>query len=89
VQKFKKDTGVFPNALTDLIARDENHVSVKVKPGTYNGPYLAGSDGINGTAIPKNPLVVADDTNIDHHWTYDRNTGMVNGAQDHLDPAWQ
>jgi len=49
----------------------------KVEQGRYKGPYLRGTDGINGTAIPKNPLVDPSDSVIEHHWNYNPSTGQV------------
>ncbi len=84
IQKFNHDTGVNPDSLKDLIAISAKDVKAKIKPGSYKGPYLRGTDGIDGTAIPKNPLVDPKDTNIEHHWVYDSMNGLVKPSQDHM-----
>jgi len=81
VSHFHKDTGVYPDSLTDLVASSDSGLATKVSPGTYHGPYIIGvTDLIDGTHLPSNPQVDKHDTVIEHHWSYDKTTGAVSSA---------
>jgi len=75
IKDFKDDTGVYPADLLDLTITDEYILQAKVKPGTYKGPYLTGTNGIDSTAIPVNPFKDPAGA-ITVHWNYDAKTEL-------------
>lgn len=95
LEKFKSDTGEYPASLSGLYAAAGTNppgaISTGgVMPGTYKGPYLTAQGGLNGTPIPRNPLVsssiiVADTTeapsaNPTANWSYTPSNGKISPA---------
>ncbi|MHB9026287.1 MAG: type II secretion system protein GspG [Armatimonadota bacterium] len=89
IAMFEADTGEYPASLKDLIALEEGMLKARVPKGSYQGPYLTGSSGIDGTGIPYNPFIKypgktdreeVDDPVIEHHWSYSPKDGKVHSA---------
>ncbi len=95
LEKFKSDTGEYPLTLAGLYAPPDFNppgaISTSgIMPGTYKGPYLGSQGGLNGTPIPRNPLVsssiiVADTTaapnaNPTANWSYTPSNGKISPA---------
>ena len=76
LSQFQAHTGVYPDALADLVLPAGGHPSGTF-PRTYQGPYLPAGEGIAGSGIPINPYVGPGDHNIGHHWRYNSDTGAV------------
>lgn len=83
LEQFQADTGAYPSVLTDLVRAktdapaagvDENGDNVDIPAGSYQGPYLNTSGGINNNGLPVNPFKDpqdADYTDETAHWTYE------------------
>lgn len=95
IEKFKSDTGEYPASLAGLYAVEGSNPAGSVSasgvmPGTYKGPYLGSQGGINGTPIPRNPLVTSSITTADTtaaptatpsaNWSYTPADGKVSPA---------
>ena len=88
IDQFKADTGAYPATLIDLTAKTGTQVKAKIKPGSYNGPYLPVAGGIGDTGIRINPYAVKNDlrgnavipTDPALHWHYDPITGTIHPA---------
>ncbi len=86
IARFHQDTGHYPARLSDLVARDEHQLRTPVQQGSYRGPYLSKTGGINGTGIPINPFaqLTGKDQSIEavinHNWRYSASTGKVRSA---------
>jgi type II secretory pathway pseudopilin PulG len=79
IAMFEADTGVYPAALTDLVAGTApttGAAGASIPAGTYKGPYLTTSGGINGTGIPQNPFAGAT-ANAAASWDYTAVGGKV------------
>jgi len=80
---FRRDTGVYPEKLTDLDVPRESWLATKLPHGNYHGPYIhilgngENDFPIKGTTFPANPLVEQYDRIFAHHWSYDKKTGAV------------
>lgn len=79
VANFNADTGVYPAALTDVVAAS-TATPTGTPAGTYKGPYLTPSAGINGSGLPLNPFVSPTDVTVGDHWTYDATTGAISST---------
>ena len=83
ITSFKKDTGVYPNSLSDLMTTDVKLLPVEISPPyVFRGPYIKEPDGIGGGAIPRNHYISYFDTEISHHWKYNNLNGEVASAVD-------
>ncbi len=81
VKQFQSDTGAFPLLLEDLVAPDNTRLNANFNNDArarYRGPYLTGTGGINGSALPANPFATT--AVVGSHWSYDPTTGMVKSA---------
>ncbi|MHB9022937.1 MAG: hypothetical protein ACYC7E_01995 [Armatimonadota bacterium] len=74
---FEADTGVYPNTLKDLVTLEESALATRVPKGTYKGPYLTTSGGLEGKGIPMNPFAERS-AYIGQHWSY--KSGQVHSA---------
>lgn len=95
IERFKADTGEYPATLTGLYAAPNTNppgaISTGgVMPGLYKGPYLISQGGLNGTSIPRNPLIptsitAADTTDAPSatptaNWSYTPADGKISPA---------
>jgi len=98
LEQFQADTGAYPTRLADLVTSvaattgiDLTGKVVPISPGSYNGPYLSTTGGIDGSRIPVNPygppLIGKAGADIDAHWEYSR--GIVHGVNDPTRPPTQ
>ncbi len=78
INYFIGNAGVPPATLEDLAINDGRELDYLPEGGFYAGPYLWGTDGIGGGAVPKNPY--ARGTAIADHWTYDPETAELGSA---------
>jgi general secretion pathway protein G len=85
VSHFQADTGVYPAAVSDVVAAATTTTTVggtTVPANSYKGPYLTTKGGIGGGGVPQNPFCSATDTGIGNHWDYVVSDGNVNSAVD-------
>jgi general secretion pathway protein G len=76
--QFQADTGVWPNALGDVVAATGTNPT-GTPSGTYKGPYLTPNGGVANTGIPANPFADAAGA-LATHWTYTNSDGSVVSA---------
>ncbi len=75
---FQADTGVWPNALADIVATQGTNPTGTANL-SYKGPYLTPNGGVANTGIPANPF--GDPTAaLTTHWTYSNADGSVISA---------
>jgi type II secretion system protein G len=78
IAQFQGDTGVWPNALTDVVAAADS-TPTGTPTSTYKGPYLTPNGGAANSGIPANPF--ADLTAaLSTHRTYTNTDGSVVSA---------
>lgn len=77
IAQFQADTGTYPADLDDLVAPTEKMLTITVPAGTYKGPYLPPTGGIDGTGIPMNPFTDPTKPMLTDHWHYDASTGTA------------
>lgn len=86
VARFEKDTGCFPDELSDLVATKPPKTGAwnkKIDPGKFKGPYLTTPNGelplnpINGLNTVGIPGLMGDDR---VGWIYDPNEGGIRAA---------
>jgi general secretion pathway protein G len=86
ISQFQADTGVYPSALTDLVAKADGSnlgITDTTAKASYKGPYLTPSGGVKITGypgLPRNPFVDATETDVTKHWTYESTGGTVKSA---------
>jgi type II secretory pathway pseudopilin PulG len=86
ISMFQADTGTYPSALTDLVAKSDGSnlgITDTTAKASYKGPYLTPSGGIKISGypgLPRNPFLDATETDVTKHWTYDSSSGTVSCA---------
>ncbi len=73
-EKFKIDTGVYPQKLEDL---STSQAPTYVEAEKYKGTYLNNQGGIKGGVIPRNPYVPSTDSDAGHHRSYSATSASV------------
>jgi len=78
ISQFNADTGVWPNALGDVVAAAGSNPT-GAPTGTYKGPYLTPNGGVANTGIPMNPFTTPTAA-LASHWTYTTADGSIISA---------
>ncbi len=91
IKKYRADLGFYPALLVDMVWYLPDKPAAgphgeAVPKGAYKGPYLPGNTGIDGSGIPKNPFVAANDTRNEAHWLYDPETGTIKSTPNFATP---